>query len=71
MATQYAAASIDIQLHDKMKDDGSLLYPNISGIVSLGHTTDVTTVEMNGKTYNVAHNLDENGVPVEFTDKQK
>ena len=70
LATQYAAASIDIQLHDKMKDDGSLLYPNISGIVSLGHTTDVATVEMNGKTYNVAHNLDENGVPVNANENE-
>ena len=62
LTTQYTAEAIDIQLHDKMKDD-SLLYPNISGIVSLGHTTDVTTVTIKDKTYQVAHDLDENGVP--------
>ena len=64
LTTQYTAEAIDIQLHDNMKDDGSLLYPNISGIVSLGHTTNETTVEVKGKTYQVAHELDENGVPV-------
>ena len=64
LATKYAAESIDIQLHDKVQDDGSLLYPNISGIVSLGHTTEVKTVAIGNKTYQVAHNLDENGVPV-------
>ena len=62
LTTQYTADAIDIQLHDNMKD-GSLLYPNISGIVSLGHTTDETTVTIKDKTYQVAHDLDENGVP--------
>ena len=64
LATQYEAESIDIQLHDKMQDDGSLLYPNISGIVSLGHTTEETTVEVNNKTYNIALTWDEDGKPV-------
>ena len=62
LTTQYTADAIDIQLHDNMKD-GSLLYPNISGIVSLGHTTDETTVTIKDKTYQVAHDLDSNGVP--------
>ena len=70
LTTKYTAESIDIQLHDNMKDDGSLLYPNISGIVSLGHTTEEATVEVNGKTYNVAHNLDENGVPVNANENE-
>jgi len=63
LSTQYAAESIDIQLHDKLADGESLLYPNISGIVSLGHTTEETTVTIGDKTYQVAHDLDENGVP--------
>ena len=62
LTTQYTAEAIDIQLHDKMQGD-SLLYPNISGIVSLGHTTDETTVTIKDKTYQVAHDLDNNGVP--------
>ena len=62
LTTQYTAEAIDIQLHDNMKDD-SLLYPNISGIVSLGHTTEETTVTIKDKTYQVAHDLDDNGVP--------
>ena len=34
---------------------------NISGIVSLGHNTSVTTVEVDGKTYNVASEYNEDG----------
>ena len=62
LTTKYSAESIDIQLHDNMKD-GELAYPNVSGIVSLGHTTDTKTVKIGEKTYNVASDLDENGVP--------
>jgi hypothetical protein len=64
LATRYAADSTDIQLHNNMKD-GSLVYPNIEGIVSLGHTTETTSVVVNGVTYAVAQdeNLDENGKP--------
>ena len=36
-----------------------LEYPNVSGIVSLGHTTDKASVTVNGKEYKVAHNHDE------------
>ena len=65
LTTKYSAESIDIQLHDNMGADGKLAYPNVSGIVSLGHTTNVETVTLGDKTYNVASasELDENGVP--------
>ena len=65
LATKYAAESIDIQLKNSTQGD-ELAFPNISGIVSLGHLDNgPATVEMNGKTYNVAkwENLDENGKP--------
>ena len=35
--------------------EGQLTYPNITGIVSLGHTTDVNTVSLNNNSYTVAH----------------
>lgn len=65
LTTVYTADSIDIQLHNKMGDDGSLTYPNISGIVSLGHTTEQTSIKVNDKDYAIAQdeNLDANGAP--------
>ena len=36
-------------------------FNNISGIVSLGHTTDVESVTVNGNTYKVAHEYQEDG----------
>ena len=38
-----------------------LTYKNISGIVSLGHTTDVQSVVIDGVTYNVSHEHNEDG----------
>lgn len=64
LITQYTADALDILLHNNMNDDGSLTYKNIEGIVSLGHTTDVATVTINGQTYKVAHDHDANGKPV-------
>ena len=75
LATLYAAESIDIQLHNSIQGD-SLLYPNISGIVSVGHKTNETSVTITKKsetgevvsenTYAVAqeHNLDADGKPI-------
>lgn len=63
LLTEYTAAAKDIILHDCVGDDGSLIFPNIEGIVSLGHTTTTESVEVDGVTYKVAHDHDENGVP--------
>ena len=63
LTTQYTATAIDVLLHNNMKGDGSLEYPNISGIVSLGHTTDVQTVTVGGTEYKVAHEHNADGVP--------
>ena len=64
LLTEYAAAATDVLLHNNMKDDGQLLYPNIEGIVSLGHTSNVESVEVNGTTYKVAHEHNADGTPV-------
>lgn len=61
ITTQYEAKARDIYLHNNTNDDGSLAYPNIEGVVSLGHTTDVNSVTMNGKTYTVAHEYNADG----------
>ena len=55
--TEFEAKAKEVLLQDKVTD--GLEYPNISGIVSLGHTTDKASVTVNGKEYKVAHNHDE------------
>ncbi|MBR5140039.1 MAG: hypothetical protein IKV16_03185, partial [Clostridia bacterium] len=62
LMTLYEAKAKEILLK-KNTLEGELAYPNISGIVSLGHTTDVETIEVNGTTYTVAHEHNENGTP--------
>ncbi len=59
--TQYMAKAKDIYLHNNTSGGGELTYPNIEGIVSLGHTTNTNTVTMNGKTYTVAHEYNADG----------
>ena len=63
LRTNYAAKAKEVILRANMKD-GELTVPNIAGIVSLGHTTDVTTVTAQNGTYTVAHEHDSNGKPV-------
>ncbi|MGM9643193.1 MAG: ABC transporter substrate-binding protein [Eubacteriales bacterium] len=62
LRTSYAAKAKEVILRANMTD-GQLTVPNISGIVSLGHTTDVATVTAQNGTYTVAHEHDANGVP--------
>ena len=62
LMTLYEAKAKEVLLKQNAKD-GELAYPNISGIVSLGHTTDVEEIEVNGTTYNVAHDHNPNGTP--------
>ena len=63
LRTTYAAKAKEVILRANMKD-GELTVPNISGIVSLGHTTDVQTVTAQDGTYTVAHEHDADGKPV-------
>ena len=63
LRTSYAAKAKEVILRSNMKD-GELTVPNIAGIVSLGHTTDVQTVTAQNGTYTVAHQHDSDGKPV-------
>ena len=65
LQTLYMAQAKEVILKENMKN-GELLYPNISGIVSLGHTKgyeDVETVEIGDKSYTVAHEHNADGTP--------
>ena len=46
------------------ENGGQMLYPNIEGIVSLGHTSDVSSVTIGGTTYKVAHQHNADVSPV-------
>ncbi|MBQ3017153.1 MAG: hypothetical protein IJD79_10275 [Clostridia bacterium] len=62
LRTEYAAQATEVILREQMKGD-ELAVKNISGIVSLGHTTDVEKVTVDGKEYKVAHEHNEDGTP--------
>jgi len=62
LRTLYMSQAKEVILKENMVD-GQLLYPNISGIVSLGHTTDVESVTIGEKTYKVAHDHNPDGTP--------
>ncbi len=64
LTTQYSGAARDVILHSQISEDGTLAYPNISGIVSLGHTTEISEVTVGGTTYKVAHAHNPDGTPV-------
>ena len=64
LLTEYAAQATTVILRENMSADGTLLVPNISGIVSLGHTTDIYEIEANNGTYTVAHDHNPDGTPV-------
>ena len=63
LQTLYMAQAKEVILKENMQD-GQLLYPNISGIVSLGHTTDIDSVTIGDKTYTVAHDHNPDGTPM-------
>lgn len=64
LQTLYAADARGIILRNNLGEDGELTYPNISGVVSLGHTTNTASVNVKGTTYNVAHDHNTDGTPV-------
>lgn len=58
--TQFTAEAKSIILKDAA-DQNLDRFNNISGIVSLGHTTDVESVSVKGNTYKVAHEYNADG----------
>ena len=62
LISEYTAKAKEVLLNQNTTSDG-LVIPNISGIVSLGHTTDVASVVIGENTYNVAHEHNEDGTP--------
>ncbi len=60
LTTEFTAKAKEVILQSNQSNSK---IENISGIVSLGHTTNVETVTVNGNTYTVAHEHDTNGVP--------
>ena len=63
LLTAYSARAKEILLKVNVNEDGTLEYPNIEGIVSVGHNTNLTAVTVNGTTYNVAREHNDNGTP--------
>ncbi|MBQ8310468.1 MAG: hypothetical protein IJX80_05590 [Clostridia bacterium] len=61
LLTQYTAKAKEVIISEKTK--GGLVVENISGIVSLGHTTDETSVTIGSNTYVVAQEHNANGTP--------
>ena len=59
--TEFTAKAKEVILREGSGED--LIVPNIEGIVSLGHNTDVKTVTVNGNTYNIAHEHNDDGTP--------
>ncbi len=62
LSTEFAAKAKEVILHANVKD-GELAVPNISGIVSLGHSSEVNEVTVKGGTYKVAHTHNADGTP--------
>lgn len=62
LLTKYTADATEIQIKNNIKTEG-MTVPNISGVVSLGHTTQVSKVTVKGVDYTVAHNHNDAGEP--------
>ncbi len=63
LTTEYTAKATEVILHENVGADGSLVVPNISGIVSLGHSEQAgQTIKVNGTDYTIASEHDADGV---------
>ena len=63
LETEYMAKAKEVILLENM-EDGELLIPNISGIVSLGHTEgSADSIKIGNSTYNVAKEHNADGTP--------
>ena len=63
LMTQFSAKAMEVILSELKKDDGSLQFPSIDGIKSLGHSTSEESVTVNGNTYKIAHEHNGDGTP--------
>ncbi len=64
LATEYTAEAKSAILHESIGSDGALLVPNISGIVSLGHTDEAgSKITINDNEYTIASGHNEDGTP--------
>ena len=63
MMTEFSAKAKEVIISENISDTDGLAVKNISGIVSLGHTTDVTSVTIGSNTYTVAHEHNADGTP--------
>ena len=62
LTTEFTAKAKEVILNENVSDDGTLLVPNISGIVSLGHTEAAgSKIMVNGTEYTVASEHNEDG----------
>ncbi len=62
LSSEYAAKATEIILHENVGADGSLIVPNISGIVSLGHSEMAgQKITVNGEEYTIASGHNEDG----------
>ena len=62
LATEFAAKAKEVILHENVSDEGELEVPNISGIVSLGHTEEAgSTITVGETDYVVASGHNEDG----------
>lgn len=62
LTSEYTAKAKEVILHENVANDGTLAVPNISGIVSLGHTDAAgSTIKVNGTDYKVASAHNEDG----------
>ncbi len=60
--TRFAADATTVLLYQNVTE-GELNVPSISGVKSLGHDTDTSEVTIEGTTYAVAHEHNEDGTP--------
>lgn len=58
LTTEFQAKAREVLLQSRVED--GLEIPNISGIVSLGHTSNISSVTIGQKSYTVAHSYDTN-----------
>ena len=61
LLTEYTAEAKGVILNENNK--GGMKYDHISGIVSLGHTTDKTSITVNGTEYKIAKEHNQDGTP--------
>ena len=62
LKTQYTADALDVILHDRL-ENGELKFKRIDGIQSLGHHSNLTSVEVDGTTYAIAREHNADGTP--------